>query len=366
MTEQPEKIQYQTDPDSQEQVLYEHYRFQAGRGQEPLRIDKFLMNKLSHVSRSRIQQGIRDQQVLVDEAPVKTNHKVKAGQVVKVAMPRPKEAMVLKAEAIPLDLVYEDDFVVVVNKPAGMVVHPGISNHSGTLVNALMHHFHTLPETINGHDRPGIVHRIDKETSGLLVVAKQKLAINALFHQFAEKTVDRQYLTLVWGEPNQECGTIEGNLARSESNRKAMAVYQDPEIGKPAITHYQVIARFGYASLVKCILETGRTHQIRAHMKYLGNPVFNDKLYGGDKLAAGPSHSKYRQFVKNCMEVCPRQALHAQSLGFQHPKGWQPLSFEQPLPSDFRALVSKWQQWAQQQGVGDTRYLLLDPPLAVN
>lgn len=361
MTERPEKIQYQTDPDSQEQVLYEHYRFQAGYGQAPLRIDKFLMNKLSDISRSRIQQGIREQKVLVNDGPVKTNHKVKAGQTVKVVLPRPPEEMTLKAEAIPLDLVYEDDSVVLVNKPAGMVVHPGINHHSGTLVNALMHYFHTLPETINGHDRPGIVHRIDKETSGLLVVAKQKLAINALFHQFAEKTVDRQYLSLVWGQPKHDAGTVEGNLARSERDRKAMAVYEDPEIGKPAVTHYQVIALFGHASLVKCTLETGRTHQIRAHMKYLGHPVFNDKLYGGDKLAAGPSHSKYRQFVKNCQEVCPRQALHAQSLAFQHPKGWQPLHFEQPLPPDFRALVVKWQHWAQQQGLGDTRYLHLDP-----
>lgn len=361
MTERPEKIQYQRDPDTEEQVLYEHYRFQAGRGQEPLRIDKFLMNKLSDISRSRIQEGIKAGQVLMDDKPVKSNHKVKAGQVIKVVMPRPPEEMQLIAEDIPLDLVYEDDHLVVVNKPAGMVVHPGINNHKGTLVNALMHYFHTLPETINGHDRPGIVHRIDKETSGLLVVAKQKSAINSLFHQFANKAVDRQYLTLVWGEPQQDEGTIEGNLARSERNRKAMAVYDSPDIGKPAVTHYQVIARFGYASLVKCILETGRTHQIRAHMKYLGNPVFNDKLYGGDKLAAGPSYSKYRQFVKNCQEICPRQALHAQSLAFQHPKGWQPLSFEQPLPPDFRALVLKWQQWAYQQAMGNTQYLMLDP-----
>ena len=264
MTERPEKIQYQTDPERQEQVLYEHYRFYAGYGQEPLRIDKFLMNKISHISRSRIQEGIKANQVLINDTPVKSNHKVKAGQTVKVVLPRPPEDMVLKAEAIPLDLVYEDHYVVVVNKPAGMVVHPGINNHSGTLVNALMHYFHTLPETINGHDRPGIVHRIDKETSGLLVVAKQNLAINSLFDQFAQKTVDRQYLALVWGEPACDSGTIEGNLARSERNRKAMAVYEDPETGKPAVTHYQVIARFGYASLVKCVLETGRTHHIRA------------------------------------------------------------------------------------------------------
>ena len=361
MTERPEKIQYQTDPERQEQVLYEHYRFYAGYGEEPLRIDKFLMNKISHISRSRIQEGIKANQVLINDTPVKSNHKVKAGQTVKVVLPRPPEDMVLKAEAIPLDLVYEDHYVVVVNKPAGMVVHPGINNHSGTLVNALMHYFHTLPETINGHDRPGIVHRIDKETSGLLVVAKQKLAINSLFDQFAQKTVDRQYLALVWGEPACDSGTIEGNLARSERNRKAMAVYEDPEIGKPAVTHYQVIARFGYASLVKCVLETGRTHQIRAHMKYLGHPVFNDKLYGGDKLAVGPSHAKYRQFVSNCQEVCPRQALHAQSLIFQHPKGWQPLTLAEPLPPDFRALVVKWRDWATQKGMGDTRNLLLDP-----
>ncbi len=360
MTEKPEKIQYETDPETQEQVLYEHYRFQSGWGQEPLRVDKFLMNKISHISRSQIQEGIKNQLVLINDKPVKSNHKVKAGQTVKVVMPRPPEEMTLKAEDIPIDRVYEDDYVLVVNKPAGMVVHPGINNHSGTLVNALLHYFHTLPETINGHDRPGIVHRIDKETSGLLVVAKQKRAINDLFHQFANKTVDRQYLTLVWGEPRQDTGTIEGNLARSIRNRKAMAVYDDDEVGKPAITHYQVIARFGYATLVKCRLETGRTHQIRAHLEHLGHPVFNDKLYGGDKLASGPGDGKYRQFVKNCMEVCPRQALHAQSLTFQHPKGWQQLALEKHLPPDFRELVLKWQTLAEKKGIGDSRYLVLD------
>lgn len=358
MTEQPEKIQYQTDPETQEQVLYEHYRFQAGRGQEPLRIDKFLMNKIAHISRSRIQEGIQNQQVLIDNKPVKANHKVKAGQVVKVVMPRPPEELTLKAEALPLDLVYEDHFLLVVNKPPGMVVHPGINNHSGTLVNGLLHYFHTLPDTINGHDRPGIVHRIDKETSGLLVVAKQKEALNALFHQFANKVAGRQYLAFVWGEPEKESGTIEGNLARSNRNRKAMAVYENPEVGKPAITHYQVVARFGYASLVKCVLDTGRTHQIRAHMQYLGHPIFNDKLYGGDKCVAGPGDTKFRQFWKNCLEVCPRQALHAQMLAFQHPRGWERLQFEQPLPDDFRSLVMKWKTWADQKGLGDTRNLL--------
>ena len=357
MTEKPEKIEYEQDEGGQ-QVLHEHYRFKVGWGQYPLRIDKFLMNKIANVSRSRIQEGLKSGQVLVNGKAVKSNFKVKAGHEVSVVMPRPPRDKELLPEAIPLDIVYEDNYIMVINKPPGMVVHPGYNNYTGTLVNALLNYFQGLPESVNGHDRPGIVHRIDKETSGLMVISKHKKAMNDLFHQFAEKTVYRHYMALVWGDVKQEAGKIDGNLARSLKDRKLMQVYEDEETGKPAVTHYQVIARFGYVTLLQCRLETGRTHQIRAHMRYLGHPIFNDKMYGGDKIVAGPSASKYRQFVDNCFEACPRQALHAQSLGFAHPKGWVDLFFEQPLPEDMHQLVDKWRRFAHHKGLGDLNYLL--------
>lgn len=358
MTEKPESIQYQNNENG-EQELYEHYRFKVGWGQYPLRIDKFLMNKLSNVTRTQIQNGLKAKHVLVNGEAVKSNFKVKAGQEIKVVLPKPPREEELQPEDLPLDIVYEDAFLMIINKPAGMVVHPGFNNFSGTLVNGLMHHFHNLPTAINGHDRPGIVHRIDKETSGLLVVSKHKQALNGLFHQFADKTVQRHYVALVWGSIKEDSGKIEGNLDRSLRDRKMMQVYEDAEVGKPAVTHFQVIARFGYATLVQCWLETGRTHQIRAHMKYLGHPVFNDKLYGGDKPVSGPNTSKFHQFVKNCFEVCPRQALHAQSLGFSHPKGWVPLFFEKHLPDDMHQVVDKWQHFAYYKEMGQMDHLLV-------
>ncbi len=357
MTEKPEKIQYHEDENGEE-VLYEHYRFKVGWGQEPLRIDKFLMNKISNVSRTRIQDGLKAQRVLVNGKAVKSNFKVKAGQEVAIVLPKPPREEELKPEPISLDIIYEDDYIMVINKPPGMVVHPGYNNFSGTLVNGLMHYFHNLPTAINGHDRPGIVHRIDKETSGLMVVTKDKKALNALFHQFAQKTVQRHYVALVWGDLKKDEGKIDGNLARSMRDRKLMQVYEDEGVGKEAITHYQVIARFGYATFIQCWLETGRTHQIRAHMKYLGHPLFNDKMYGGDKALRGPNSAKFKQFVSNCFEVCPRQALHAQSLGFLHPKGWEPYFFEQSLPDDMHQLIDKWQHYAYHNSLGDQRYLL--------
>jgi len=297
--------------------------------------------------------------VLVNEKAVKSNFKVKAGFEVSVLLPQPPREGELQAEALSLDIVYEDDYLLVVNKPPGMVVHPGYNNFSGTLVNGLMHHFHHLPAAINGHDRPGIVHRIDKETSGLMVVAKHKKALNHLFHQFADKTVQRHYTGLVWGEVKENVGRITGNLARSLQDRKRMQVYEDEDTGKPAVTHFQVIARFGYASLLQFQLETGRTHQIRAHLKYLGHPLFNDKMYGGDKAVCGPNTVRFRQFIQNCFEICPRQALHAQSLGFAHPRGWVPALFEQQMPEDMHRLVDKWQHYAHHNGLGEMENLLV-------
>ncbi len=351
MTEKPEKIQYQED-ETGEEVLYEHYRFRVGWGQYPLRIDKFLMNKIANVSRKRIQDGLKAKRVLVNGEAVKSNFKVKAGQEISVVLPKPPKGDETKPEAIDLDIVYEDDYVMVVNKPPGMVVHPGHNNFSGTLVNALMYYFHNLPTAVNGHDRPGIVHRIDKETSGLMVVSKHKKALNSLFHQFAEKTVQRHYIALAWGDFKDDYGTINGNLARSLKDRKLMQVYERSEVGKPAITHFQVIERFGFATLLQCWLETGRTHQIRAHLKYIGNPVFNDKMYGGDKIIYGPKSSKFRQFVENCFETCPRQALHAQSLGFLHPKGWVPMYFEQSFFDDMSQLIDKIRNYSYHKGLG--------------
>ena len=329
--------------------LYEHYRFTADQGQQPLRVDKYLMNKIEKATRNRIQNAAKAGNIHVNGSAVKSNYKVKPADVVTVLFEHPPYEFLLVPEDIPIDIVYEDDAVVVVNKPAGMVVHPGHGNYSGTLINALAYHFENLPQ--NSSNRPGLVHRIDKDTSGLLVVAKTDQAMAELSRQFFEKTTQREYLALVWGNVTEDQGTVEGNIGRHPKNRLQNTVFEgeDADKGKPAVTHYKVIERLGYVTLVSCRLETGRTHQIRVHMKHIGHTLFNDERYGGEKILKGTSFSKYKQFVENCFKILPRQALHARTLGFDHPVSGKFLSFEAELPADFQSCLEKWQHYAKHQ-----------------
>jgi len=325
--------------------LFEHYRFKASKGQEPLRVDKFLMNFIENATRNKIQQAAKQGHIWVNGAQVKQNYRVKAGDEVKVLFEHPPYEFLLTPEDIPLDIVFEDDHVLVVNKVAGMVVHPGHGNYSGTLVNALVHHFKNLPNNTSG--RPGLVHRIDKDTSGLLVIAKTDDAMTHLAQQFFDKSTEREYLALVWGNVKEDEGTIEGHLARNPKNRLQMMVFPDGDQGKEAITHYRVLERLGYVTLVSCRLETGRTHQIRVHMKYLGHTLFNDGRYGGDKILKGTTFSKYKQYVDNCFKILPRQALHAKTLGFIHPKTGEKLQFNSELPEDMTACIEKWRNYSK-------------------
>jgi len=327
--------------------LFEHYHFTAAKGQEPLRVDKFLMNFVENASRNKIQKAAKSGNIFVNGATVKSNHKVKAGDEVKVLMSYPPYENLLEPEDIPIDIVYEDEQLLVVNKEAGMVVHPGHGNYSGTLINALIYHFSNLPN--NSSDRPGLVHRIDKDTSGLLVVAKTEEAMTHLSNQFFHKTSQREYVALVWGDVELDEGTIEGNIGRHPKNRLQNTVFLDDEAdkGKPAITHYKVIERFGYVTLVSCRLETGRTHQIRVHMKHIGHTLFNDERYGGHMVLKGTNFSKYKQFVENCFAILPRQALHAKTLGFEHPVTGEFLSFSSELPEDFQKCIEKWRNYAK-------------------
>ena len=327
--------------------LYEHFKFTASEGQEPLRVDKFLMNFIENVTRNKIQQAIKAGNVLVNDVAVKSNYKVKAKDVVRVVLAHPPHENLLVAEDIPIDIVFEDDEVIVVNKPAGMVVHPGHGNYTGTLVNGLIYHIENLPK--NNNDRPGLVHRIDKDTSGLLVVAKTEFAMANLAKQFFDRTTDRLYLALVWGNVENEEGTIEGNIGRSLKNRLQMDVFPDGDFGKHAVTHYKVIERFSYVTLVQCKLETGRTHQIRAHFKYIGHPLFNDERYGGDRILKGTTFTKYKQFVDNCFKILPRQALHAKTLGFTHPITKKYLSFNSEMPEDMQLAIEKWRNYTVHQ-----------------
>ena len=330
-----------------EDELYEHHRFEASKGQSALRVDKFLMNLIENTTRSKIQNAIETGAVLVNDAAVKSNYKVKAGDVVRVVLAHPTYEQLLKPENIALDIVYEDDQVLVVNKPAGMVVHPGHGNYSGTLVNALAFHFENLP--MNSSERPGLVHRIDKDTTGLLVVAKTEHAMAYLSKQFAEKTSEREYVALVWGNIEEDEGTIEGNIDRHLVNRMQMAVFLDEEKGKPAVTHYKVLERFGYVTLVSCKLETGRTHQIRVHMKHIGHTLFNDERYGGNLILKGTTFTKYKQFVDNCFKTLPRQALHAKTLGFEHPTTKEFMRFNTEIPQDLVDLIQKWRVYSKAQ-----------------
>ena len=331
--------------DDEEQQLYEHYRFVVDRGQVPVRIDKFMFEKLQHSSRNRIQKAADAGFVHVNDRAVKSNYKVRPGDVVTLMLDHPQYDTTIHPEDIPLDIVYEDDDVMVINKPAGMVVHPGCGNFSGTLVNAIAWHLKDTDYDANDV-HVGLVHRIDKDTSGLLVVAKTPEAKTNLGNQFLHKTTKRHYNALVWGDMEQDEGTIVGNVGRNPRDRMLMAVLPDDQ-GKYAVTHYRVLERFGYVTLVECILETGRTHQIRVHMKHIGHVLFNDERYGGNEILRGTRFAKYRQFVNNCFEICPRQALHARTLGFSHPVTGEEMFFSTDLPADMAALLEKWRGYVK-------------------
>ncbi|MCM1152715.1 MAG: RluA family pseudouridine synthase [Muribaculum sp.] len=325
--------------------LYEHFRFEADKGQQLLRVDKFLATRMERTSRNRIQQAADAGCIIVNGKAVKSNYRVKPLDVVSIVMDRPRYEFEIIAEDIPLDIVYEDDDLLVVNKQAGLVVHPGHGNYHGTLVNALAWHFRDNPNYDVNDPRLGLVHRIDKDTSGLLVVAKNPEAKTELGKQFFNKTTRREYRALVWGDFQEDKGTIVGNIARNPRNKLQMAVFSDPEIGKHAVTHYEVLERFGYVSLVKCVLETGRTHQIRVHMQSQGHPLFNDERYGGERILKGNPSSSYKKFIDNCFAICPRQALHAKTLGFRHPRTGEEMNFDSELPEDMSQLLNKWRQY---------------------
>ncbi|PKG43983.1 RluA family pseudouridine synthase [Psychroflexus sp. MES1-P1E] len=339
-------MQTQEDLDQNDE-LYEHHSFKASKGQEPLRVDKFLMNFIENATRNKVQQAAKDGNIYVNGIPVKQNYKVKAEDEVKVLLAYPPYENLLTPEDIPLDIVYEDDALLVVNKAAGMVVHPGHGNYSGTLINALVYHFENLPN--NSSDRPGLVHRIDKDTSGLLVVAKTEAAMAYLSNQFFHKTSKREYVAIAWGNLNEEEGTIEGNIGRNPKNRLQNIVYlgEDADQGKPAVTHYKVIERLGYVTLISCQLETGRTHQIRVHLKHIGHTLFNDERYGGDKILKGTTFTKYKQFVDNCFKVLPRQALHAKKLAFEHPTTKEWMEFNSEIPEDMTQCIERWKNYAK-------------------
>ena len=327
--------------------LFEHHSVTADQGQEPLRIDKFLMDRIPKTSRNKLQIAAKNGSILVNNEAVKSNYKVKPLDEISIVLPYPVRNIELIPEDIPLDIIYEDDELIVLNKQAGLVVHPGFGNYTGTLVNALVYHFDNLPSLPNNYfGRPGLVHRLDKNTSGVMVVAKTEDALTHLAKQFYDRTTHRRYNALVWGDFEEEEGTVTGNLARSLKNRKIMDVYEDPEIGKHAVTHYKMLERFGYVSLIECRLETGRTHQIRIHMKHIGHTLFNDFEYGGDRILKGTMFSKYKQFVDNCFNILPRQALHAKSLGFTHPKTGEWMQFDSDLPPDMVQGIDKWRKYA--------------------
>ncbi len=332
-------------PEQEDNELFEHHRYVASKGQEPLRVDKFLMNFIENATRNKIQQAAKDGHVWVNGSIVKSNYKVKAGDEVKVLFEHPPHEFLLVPEDIPLDIVYEDDVLLVVNKPAGMVVHPGHGNYSGTLINALIYHIDNLPA--NSNERPGLVHRIDKDTSGLLVIAKTEAAMTYLAKQFFDKTSEREYIALVWGNIEEDEGTIVGNVGRNPKNRLQMHVFPDGDEGKEAVTHFKVLERLGYVTLVSCKLETGRTHQIRVHMKYIGHTLFNDVRYGGEKILKGTTFTKYKQFVENTFKLLPRQALHAKTLGFVHPVSGKPMRFDSELPEDMQACIDKWRNYSK-------------------
>ncbi len=333
-----------------QQELFEHFRYVVDPGQSLLRIDKYLSARIENTSRTRIQGAANAGNILVNNTPVKPNYRVKPGDVVQIVLPTPPREIELIPENLPVNIVYEDDDIVVVNKEAGMVVHPAYGNYTGTLVNALMWHFKDLPLFSTGELRPGLVHRIDKNTSGILVVAKNELALNRLSRQFYERTTDRKYIAIIWGVPDPPEGTITGNVGRNLRDRKIMQVFPDGSQGKPAVTHYRVLENFGYVSVVECKLETGRTHQIRVHFSFIRHPLFNDDEYGGNEILKGTTFAKYKQFVKNCFKILPRQALHAKSLSFDHPVSGKRMTFDSVLPDDMQQVIAKWRNYVSDRG----------------
>ena len=325
--------------------LYEHFRVVVDKGQSQVRVDKYLFERLVNSSRNRIQKAADAGLIMANGKPVKSSYKVKPCDVLTVMMDRPRYDNDIIPEDIPLDIVYEDNDLMVVNKPAGLVVHPGCGNYHGTLVNAIAWHLKDNPKYDPNDPQVGLVHRIDKDTSGLLVVAKTPDAKTHLGLQFYNKTTKRKYNALVWGVVENNEGTIEGNIGRNPKDRMQMAVLSDPAQGKHAVTHYRVLERLGYVTLVECVLEAGRTHQIRVHMKHIGHTLFNDERYGGNEILKGTHFSKYKQFVNNCFETCPRQALHAMTLGFVHPRTGEEMFFTSPLPEDMTNLIDKWRNY---------------------
>ena len=333
------------EPTGSQGELYEHFKVVVDKGQSPVRIDKYLFERIVNASRNRIQSAADAGFVMANGKPVKSSYKVKPLDVLTVMMDRPKYDNDIIPEDIPLDIVYEDNELMVINKPAGLVVHPGCGNYHGTLVNAIAWHLRDVPTYDPNDPQVGLVHRIDKDTSGLLVVAKTPDAKTSLGLQFYNKTTKREYNALVWGIIEEDEGTITGNIGRNPKDRMQMAVMTDPNQGKHAVTHYKVLERLGYVTLVKCVLETGRTHQIRVHMKHIGHVLFNDERYGGNEILKGTHFSKYKQFVNNCFDICPRQALHAKTLGFVHPKTGEEMFFTSELPKDMTELIEKWRTY---------------------
>ena len=343
MTDYIEEIEEQDDESG---LLYEHLRIVVDKGQVPVRIDKFMTDKLQHSSRNRIQKAADAGFVHVNDHPVKSNYKIRPEDVITLMLDRPRHENTIEAEDIPLDIVYEDDELLVIDKPAGMVVHPGAGNFHGTLINAVAWHLKDLPSFDANDPEVGLVHRIDKDTSGLLVVAKTAEAKRKLGLQFFNKTTHRSYNALVWANFVENEGRIEGNIARDPKDRLRMTVFPaGSETGKPAVTHYRVLERFGYTTLVECVLETGRTHQIRAHMKHIGHPIFGDERYGGTEILRGERSSSYKAYIQNCLKLCSRQALHALTLGFVHPSTGQQMDFSSPMPQDMDSLLEKWRKY---------------------
>ena len=335
----------ETEDQSGSEEMFEHYRFEADPGQEVIRIDKFLMDRIPNTSRSKIQIAAKNGNILVDDVKVKQNYKIKPLDKISIVLPYPVRELELIPEDIPLDIVFEDDDVIVVNKQSNMVVHPGYGNYTGTLVNGLVYHIENLPtKTQDYFGRPGLVHRLDKHTTGLLAVAKTEYALTHLAKQFANRTTERRYYALVWGDVKED-GTVTGHVGRSLKNRKVMTVFPEGELGKHAVTHYKCVKSFGYVTLVECKLETGRTHQIRAHMKYIGHPLFNDLEYGGDTILKGTSNSKYKKFIENCFDLLDGQALHAKTLGFQHPTKEEYIRLNSDLPAGFQQVIDKWEKY---------------------
>jgi len=325
--------------------LYEHFRFVVDKGQGQIRIDKYLFAKMENISRNRVQNSANAGNILVNGSSVKPNYKVKPLDVITIVLAHPPRDVEIYPENIPINLVFEDNDIIVVNKEAGMVVHPGHGNFTGTLQNALL--FHLMKADPSGGTRPFLVHRIDKDTSGILLVAKNELAQSKLARQFFYHTVNRTYVALVWGNLKDEEGTISGNIGRDVRNRLIMKVYEDEDKGREAISHYRVLERFGYVSLVECRLETGRTHQIRVHFRHIGHPLFNDESYGGSEILKGTTFTKYKQFVQNCFKLIPRQALHAKSLGFIHPANGKTMYFDSEYPSDLASVIEKWREYSR-------------------